>query len=57
MSAVRQLHVHLWLHGDRIACLGCGALAEDVEFVTDDRPLCGDCRATLLGDGEDPLPW
>ena len=57
MSVTRQSYVHLWLRGDRIACLACGALAEDVEFVDEDRPLCGDCRAALLGDGEDSLPW
>ena len=36
---------YLWLHGDRIACLGCGRLADDIEFVEPDCPLCGECRA------------
>ena len=53
MSVTRQSSVHLWLRGDRIACLSCGDLADDVEFEDEDRPLCGDCRAGGPGDMED----
>ena len=38
-------YVHIWHQGDRIACMGCGHLADDVEFIEPGWPLCGDCRA------------
>ena len=57
MTSPGQTFVHLWLRGDRVACLAYGHLAEVVEFLEDGRPLCGDCRIKLLGDEEGPLPW
>ena len=46
---------HIWLHGDRIACLSCGILADDIEFVKEDRPLCFECRAEVdAKEGEAP---
>jgi hypothetical protein len=50
MSGAVAERVHLWLVGDRIACLSCGRLAGDVRFVGPGRPLCGACGAA------EPLP-
>ena len=38
---------HLWLIGDRVACMGCDSVAYEVEFVGPNEPLCPDCRKQL----------
>ena len=40
----RQSFAHIWLCGDRIACMSCGDLAGDIEFVEPGWPLCAPCR-------------
>ena len=49
-----QSFAHIWLRGDRIACMSCGhVMTGDVEFVEPGWPLCGDCRAEDPGDMEE----
>ena len=43
---------HIWLQGDRIACMECDSIAYEVEFVGPNYPLCPDCRKQLEHDEE-----